>query len=1019
MRGLPARSYDHALVDTAPNDPLADETKLVGAPPTPAGEDVNIPESGRLGRFMVIDEAGSGGMGKVYRAYDPKLCREVALKVLRQKASDEAGRVRMLREAQGMARISHPNVLPVYDVEPHGDVLFIVLEYVEGQTLYDFVDKQRPDWRRVIELYVEAGRGLHAAHEMDIVHRDFKPGNVLVGDDGRVRVMDFGLARTASGDALGEGALESSATDDLSVDETDPSLFTGEQPLLSSHVTRLGMTMGTPAYMAPEQHAGAPLDARCDQFSFCIALYESLYGQRPYKGSHPQRLSRAKRKGRIEPPPGDRYVPRWVHQIILRGLSPQQVDRWPSMAALVERLEAGLRPPTMRRAWGVVGLAGLLAGGAYALADRDEDPCDIESRLDGTWDQERSAKISAAFADTGLSYASASWERVRAGIDEYLQAWVSRRTEVCEHGLHNPNSGRTALQEACLDTRLAEARALLDIFEGADADVVEQSVAAMSALRPIEPCMDDRALALALPDPDAGQRETVESLTANVHRVRALGKAGKYPEALELGESVRLEAIEADYLPLIAELDLLTGRFLDRLGRMDEAENRLSDSYFGALASSHGTVAYDAATALAGLVGSGQARGTEGLAWSRHARAQLAALPEGAADPSHIETAVGNIHREMGDVPKALAHFEIALGIVERDRSPNHPDVAAAITNLGTAHALEARYDLAIDYLRRALAVRRAALGNEHPDVGGTLNNLGFTYDTRGDWKEAEQAYLEAGRVFEAAFGPDHDTAGRISMNLAVVYHRQNQFERAEEKYEAALENYLKFYGPDHPRPAGVRLNLGTLYMSMDLEKEAIEVITAALESFRLTLGDEHPSVADALGNLAEAYRAAGDLDRARKLAREALDLREKLLGADHPDLAYSHSTLAGLAAEKQDWLTARSHDEHALRIRLSHLPHDHPNILTSAAALGKMHLELGENSDAITMLEERLKPAINSEPSTPRGELQFVLAQALDTDPKRKSEAPELARAALADLQKTAPNSGMVAEVRAWISKH
>src|SRR5262245_37690244 len=210
-------------------------------------------------------------MGVVYAAYDPELDRRVALKLLHAGGSVEA-RKRLLREAQAMARLAHPNVIAVHDVGTWGDEVFVAMEFVEGPTLAERVRDEEPGWREVLDLYLQAGEGLAAAHVAGIVHRDFKPQNALVGRDGRVRVLDFGLAR-------GTGALPPR--------EAEEGPDSGAAPgLLVTPLTRSGSRMGTPAYMSPEQFEGLPADELSDQFSFCVALYEALYGERPFGGGN-------------------------------------------------------------------------------------------------------------------------------------------------------------------------------------------------------------------------------------------------------------------------------------------------------------------------------------------------------------------------------------------------------------------------------------------------------------------------------------------------------------------------------------------------------------------------------------------------------------------------------------------------------------------------------------------------------------------------------------------------------------
>ncbi len=219
------------------------------------------PEPVKIGRFTVLRRLGAGGMGVVYAAYDEMVDRKVAIKLLqRMRVGEEAGD-RLLREAQALGRLSHPNVIQVYEVGVHEERVFVAMEFVEGCTLEAW--EPEASLAAVLDVYVQAGRGLAAAHEAGLVHRDFKPDNVLVGNDGRARVLDFGLARSA-GEAPPDPA-SSAELERMGVDTTGDRLVT---PL-----TRTGAVMGTPAYMSPEQHLGQPTDPRTDQFSFCVALW--------------------------------------------------------------------------------------------------------------------------------------------------------------------------------------------------------------------------------------------------------------------------------------------------------------------------------------------------------------------------------------------------------------------------------------------------------------------------------------------------------------------------------------------------------------------------------------------------------------------------------------------------------------------------------------------------------------------------------------------------------------------------
>ncbi|MCA9709545.1 MAG: serine/threonine protein kinase, partial [Myxococcales bacterium] len=241
----------------------------------------------QVGRYLVIDPLGAGGMGEVFSAYDPQLDRRIALKLVRPSSREDARhtRERLLREAQALAKLSHPNVVAVYDAGTHGSRVFIAMEYVEGRTMRDWIAQTAKElepgqrWREALALMVQAGRGLAAAHAQGLVHRDFKPANVMVSDDGRVRVLDFGLARR-----FGELSLDESGPIDLEPRRESLDGTSGSRSSLSLQLTQTGMVMGTPSYMAPEQFYGGSIDERTDQFSFCVVLYRALFGERPFAG---------------------------------------------------------------------------------------------------------------------------------------------------------------------------------------------------------------------------------------------------------------------------------------------------------------------------------------------------------------------------------------------------------------------------------------------------------------------------------------------------------------------------------------------------------------------------------------------------------------------------------------------------------------------------------------------------------------------------------------------------------------
>lgn len=374
----------------SPNDDLADDVPTRHEPRLDASSSVlcGVVRPGEvIDRYVVSGTLGSGGLGSVYEAYDPELQRHVALKLLkphvgRTKTAAQAGhQLRMLREAQAMAKLQHPNVVHVYDVGTHGDEIFIAMERVQGLTLGRWARASARGWRATLDVMVGAAEGLRAAHEAGMVHRDFKPSNVIVRPDGRAQVLDFGLARGDAGGSLDGADLSIDSRDDESDEAMDYEPETtvsdlenhhrrsasdivaialeGEvQPLLFTELTQVGLVMGTPPYMAPEQFFGNPVDHRADQFSYCVTLFGMLALRRPFSGGSTDEIYEAVRKGKIRRPSPDATVPRAVLDTVRRGLAFAADDRFATMGELVDALrEASRARPVVRRSPVAVSLA--------------------------------------------------------------------------------------------------------------------------------------------------------------------------------------------------------------------------------------------------------------------------------------------------------------------------------------------------------------------------------------------------------------------------------------------------------------------------------------------------------------------------------------------------------------------------------------------------------------------------------------------------------------------------------------
>lgn len=331
------------------------------------GSDTGLEPGDMLGRYEIVAPLGSGGMGVVYRARDTDLNRDVAIKLLQPtQDGSQPARVmqqRLLREAQAMAQLSHPNLVTVFDVGKADTQVFVAMEFVDGMTLKEYMRDPTRDWRQRLNAVLDAARGLIEAHAANVVHRDFKPENVFVSKAGRVQVGDFGLARHSA-----------------AADTTTSSAELGDDDRVLESLTHAGTVLGTPAYMSPEQHEGKPADARSDQFSLGVTLFEALYGYRPFAGTDTQSIGSAIRAGEVQEPPADTPVPAAVHRAILRSLRVDPERRFPSLHGFVDAVEAAVAGDTPRARpawlWPVValGAVAITAGAVVAVRSQRQPP---------------------------------------------------------------------------------------------------------------------------------------------------------------------------------------------------------------------------------------------------------------------------------------------------------------------------------------------------------------------------------------------------------------------------------------------------------------------------------------------------------------------------------------------------------------------------------------------------------------------------------------------------------------------
>ncbi|MEM6988997.1 MAG: serine/threonine-protein kinase [Myxococcota bacterium] len=674
-----------------------------------------LPEpNSRMGRYVVLDAIGQGGMGVVYTAYDHELDRKVALKLLRvhQNSSESVteGRARLVREAKAMAQLAHPNVVTVHDVGTIDGRVFVAMEYVDGRNLRSWMLDRKHGWRDALEIFKQAGRGLAAAHEAGLVHRDFKPDNVLVGKDGRVRVTDFGLARA-------------SATVDIPRGDHRPSCSDGD-------LTIPGRIMGTLGYMAPEQTDGRPTDAKMDQFAYCVALFEALTGRRPFLGRTRDDLREAVEEGNIQPwsrRGRKNLTPLWLRQIVERGLDLEPGKRWPSMHALIEQLER--RP--LRLKWlgataaAVVATGGIWAGAAAASSSTSQ--CEgAERHLAGVWDDDRRATARDAVLGAGTSHAPGTWDRLQDTLDDYTQSWVAMRTEACEATASGEQSGQLLDRRmACLDRRLDEVGALVDVLSEADDNVTDRAVWAAASLPMLSPCADAVALAASATRPqDPEHAAAVNKLRSELARAQAWGLVDKADRGLQIAADVAQRSEALDHAPLHAESLHVLGRMQARLGQSAAAEDTLSEAAMLAAAHKHEGVAAAAATDMMAVVGTATGEYKKGLLWGWYAESAVQRMGKGGVHEADMLDGLGDVMAAHGKLEEARTHYERAIDVRRELLGNDHPTVALSLSRLAEVSRRSGSVDTARTHYEAALEIQERALGSLHPDVGRLLAKL-------------------------------------------------------------------------------------------------------------------------------------------------------------------------------------------------------------------------------------------------------------------------------------------------------
>jgi tetratricopeptide (TPR) repeat protein/tRNA A-37 threonylcarbamoyl transferase component Bud32 len=882
----------------------------------PAGTEI-------AGRYVVAERLGAGGMGVVYRARDPHLGRDVAIKVLLD--DSEGGQQRLLREANAMAQLSHPNVVAAYDVGRWSHGVFVAMEFVEGRTLRAWLKERPRSWREVRDVFVGAGQGLRAMHEAGLVHRDFKPANVLIDERGRVRLADLGLVRAEGGG--GDAA---------------PGLLTVAG-------------VGTPAYMAPEQHAGQPVDARSDQYAFCVALWEALSGALPFTGE----LAAAKDRGPPDPPAG---LPAHLRRALVQGLQPDRQRRHASMAALVAVLERD--PAALRRR--VLALAGtaLVAGASVFLGVRALEPSaactGAEKKLAGVWDAPARERLREALrADATV------FERVAARLDAYFGAWTAAHTEACEATVVRREQSEEVLdlRMACLDRLRLEAGAVVEVLASTPGgDALARGAEAPARLGAVAACADVGTLKARPPLPaDAGLRQRIAKLEEELARANAMRLMGRFTAAVTSGRDLVAEARDIGHAPSLARALLLKGASEEDQADHGKAEATVREALLLAARSREDELAVDAWQALF-LSVMGQNRFPEAVAiadaWD------MAVQREGdGLRLSDVRFAQARLKDALGDTRAGVRLAEESAALrrqVLGERFGQRPEtiwtIADWLFELGDA-------DAAVDHLVRELASAEAAPGKVPQALIEARLYLGRQLGRMGRAAEARPVLERALELALKSAGAESNAWGNASLTLGIVDVMEERFAEGLAHIERAQAIHEKLYGADSVKCAWNLVNLAAALRGLGRLAEADAALARATAIVEKNLDPIHPF-------RAELALAVGDLRHEQRRRPEAEEMyrRAVALVEGNPDRReLLHRGLTGLGrvtCEAGRPLVGTPLADRALAYRRARAQELRP-LAEALEAAGVCRRAARRRDEARALLEEAL--AIHERAPTPR----------------------------------------------------
>lgn len=904
----------------------------------------------QFGRYVVLSHIGSGGMGSVYAAYDNQLERKVALKLLHQHDGKAAQ-----REARLLARVTHPNVVGIHDAGDHAGRPFISMEYVEGITLRQWLAQPR-SWSEIFRVMLAAGRGLQAAHGVGVVHRDFKPDNVLLAPDGRVAVSDFGIARLCL-------APEDRQSGDTPAN--DPWSLVG----------------GTPGYMAPEQRTGESTDARTDVFAYCVVLSEALLGD-------PAPSSQASaRRGRS---------PRWLHAAARRGLAIRPSHRWQSMALLLAHLTFRSRMRVARH--GLLACVGLVFAGLGVRTVQQHQTlaqCDRESRTIATvWNATVAETLRVAFLSTAAPYARDAAKGTIDALDRYAVGWRDARKSACVAEAHDQISPEhSASTRQCLDDHSRQLRAMLAGLANPDDTTVAAAPEAAMSLLPPQSCAHlaaNTATRSNLSWQDTMHAQRLAHVKATLARRDLEG-------ALLAAQALVRDARAVHDVSTELEAHLAASRALRWLGRYEAAGQHLRSSFGRAIEQELDYLAARAATQLVMLTGSELSRPDQAEAWAELAQGLIKRLGiENDPLQARLAASEGELHRARGEYAAALAGLQRGHRLSVQILGRQHPTSLDLLGRVARVHRQLGDTDAALSIHREILATKEELLGARHPDLATYAGNIAALLMDQGHYDEALPALQRVVEIKEATFGVDAVALAHDLTTLGRIHERLGHYDAARSALGRSLLVWRRTVGDWHPNVATILHTVAALDYSQRDFDNALAGHLRAVEILESVGGSRNPDIAGVLSGVGAAYSAKGEFDAALRTYDRAVSIATAAFGPEHVNVGMLLINLGVVQRKQGHAEQALATLSAALTIVERGLGRSHPTLVEVLRHLCAVHRELGRVSEAVQTCGRAVEIAeAGSSGEAPLARVRFALARTLRKAGSDASRANTLALAA------------------------